>query len=43
MDDIADRLRQTLATSPHPDRLLVAASCIIAWFVVVVLRAVIGN
>ena len=40
--DIADRLRQVLATSPYPDQLLAAASCIVAWIMVVVLRAVIG-
>jgi hypothetical protein len=42
MEDITNRLRQALATSRHPDRILAVASAIIAWFVVTVLRAVVG-
>ena len=41
-DDITNQLRQALAASQHPDRILAFAAGVIAWFVVSILRGVIG-
>jgi len=42
MNDIMDRLREALAASPHSDWILALASCLLAWFLVNILRVVIG-
>jgi len=38
VDDVTNRLREALAASRHPDRVLAVAS-LMAWFIVVVLKA----
>ena len=42
VEDITNRLRQALAETPHPDRVLAVAAGLVAWFAVVLLKAVFG-
>ena len=40
VDDVTNLLREALAASRHPDRVLAVVAGLMAWFIVVVLKAV---
>ena len=39
VDDVTNRLREALAASRHPDRVLAVVAGLMAWFIMVVLKA----